>query len=266
MIAPPDPATAARADGNLDLHWIGHATAAIDVGGHRILTDPLLTSRVAHLRRSRPVPDDAVDDADMILLSHVHLDHLHLPSLKRLRPSAHVLTPRGSGKLLTRAGFTDVTEVDPGDRLTGGPVDVRVVPAEHKHGRGPHSRVQAPPVGYVVEGAGHRVYFPGDTDLFDEMSDLGPIDVALLPIWGWGPTLGVGHLDPERAAVATGIIRPGLVVPIHWGTYRPENGRRRTPAWFDTPPKDFEHHLDRIDERSRLHVLEPGDRLQLVTP
>lgn len=255
----------ARRDPHLDVTWIGHATAAIDVAGHRVLTDPLLTNRVAHLRRSRPVPDDAVDDVDTILLSHVHLDHLHLPSLKRLRPSAHVLTPRGSGKLLTRAGFTDVTEVDPGDRLTGGPIEVRVVPAEHKHGRGPHSRVQAPPVGYVVEGGGHRVYFPGDTDLFDEMAELGPIDVALLPIWGWGPSLGTGHLNPDRAATATRIIRPELVVPIHWGTYRPENGRRRSPDWFHTPPSDFEHHLDRIDEADRLRVLEPGDRLQLVS-
>ncbi len=255
-----------RTDADLDVGWIGHATAVIDVGGHRILTDPLLTKRVVHLRRSRPLPDDAVGDVDMILLSHVHLDHLHLPSLKQLRPSAHVLTPRGSGRLLAKAGFTEVTEVDVGDRLTGGPVEVRVVPAEHKHGRGPHSRVRAQPVGYVVEGVGHRVYFPGDTDLFDEMADLGPIDVALLPIWGWGPTLGVGHLNPERAATATQIIRPELVVPIHWGTYRPENGRRRTPDWFGAPPTLFEQHLERIGEGARLRVLEPGERLQSVSP
>lgn len=262
MTATPD----LRTDASLDVGWIGHATAAIDVGGHRVLTDPLLTNRVAHLRRSRPVPDDAVGDVDMILLSHVHLDHLHLPSLKQLRPSAHVLTPRGSGRLLTKAGFSDVTEVDVGDRLTGGSVEVSVVPAEHKHGRGPHSRVHAPPVGYVVEGAGRRVYFPGDTDLFDEMADLGPIDVALLPIWGWGPTLGEGHLNPERAATATSIIRPELVVPIHWGTYRPEDGRRRTPDWFDAPPTLFEQHLERIGEGARLRVLEPGERLQSVSP
>ena len=69
-----------------------------------------------------------------------------------------------------------------GARIESGPVTVEVVRAAHKHGRGPHSRVSAEPVGFVVAGSGRRVYFPGDTDLFDEMADLGDIDVALLPI------------------------------------------------------------------------------------
>ena len=106
----------------------------------------------------------------------------------------------------------------------------------------------ARPVGYVVNGAGRRFYFPGDTDLFDEMADLGDIDVALLPIWGWGSTLGVGHLDPTRAATATGLIRPSIVVPIHWGTYAPEDGRRQLPTWFEQPPEQFEQAL--TDARS----------------
>ena len=255
----------------MELTWAGHATAVIDVGGHRIMTDPLLTNRVAHLRRRRPVPEAALHDVDVVLLSHVHLDHLHVPSLKRLRPTARVLTPRGSGRLLVKAGFTNVTEVDVGDTIMHDDIRLRVVPAAHKHGRGPHSRVTARPVGYVVEGDGTSVYFPGDTDLFDEMADLpdlagGTIDVALLPIWGWGSTLGVGHLNPERAATATSIIRPGLVVPIHWGTYMPENARRRTPAWFHAPPDQFESSLRELGEADRLHVLEPGDRLSLVEP
>ena len=101
----------------------------------------------------------------------------------------------------------------------GGPlVTAEVVPAPHKHGRGPHSRVTAPPVGYVINGEGRCVYFPGETDLFDEMEQFGDIDVAMLPIWGWGSSLGTGHLEPTQAATATGPVRPGIVVPIHWGT------------------------------------------------
>jgi len=242
----------------MELTWVGHATTLIDVDGYRVLTDPLLTKRVAHLRRRRTLPDADYQDVDLILLSHVHLDHLHLPSLKRLRPNARVLTPTGSAKLLRKAGFADVQEIRVGDRVESGPVSVEVVPAAHKHGRGPHSRVTAEPVGFIVNGAGHRIYFPGDTDLFDGMADLGDIDVALLPIWGWGSTLGEGHLNPHRAAAATKLIQPELLLPIHWGTYAPEDGRRRLPTWFDTPPADLQTELESIGERSRLHLVEPG--------
>ena len=66
------------------------------------------------------------------------------------------------------------------------------------------------------------MYFAGDTDLFDGMADLAPeLDLALIPIWGWGPTIGEGHLDPVRAAEALALLRPRIAVPIHWGTLRP---------------------------------------------
>lgn len=245
----------------MEVTWVGHATVLLDLDGYRIMTDPLLTHRVAHLRRRRAVPDADRHDIDLILLSHVHLDHLHLPSLRRLRPSARVLTPTGSARLLRKAGFDDVTEVRAGDVVTSGPAVIEVVPAAHKSGRGPHSRVRSDPVGFVVEGAGRRIYFPGDTDLFDAMAELGDIDVALLPIWGWGSTLGEGHLNPQRAAEATRIIRPELLLPIHWGTYAPEDGRRRLPHWFDAPPEDLRRSLDEIGELHRLGLLEPGDSM-----
>jgi L-ascorbate metabolism protein UlaG (beta-lactamase superfamily) len=247
----------------VEVTWVGHATTVIDHEGYRVITDPLLTKRVAHLRRRRPLPGDGVGDVDLVLLSHVHLDHLHLPSIAKLRPGGTALTPAGSASLLRKAGFADVREVRVGDRVEVGPVVVEVVPAAHKDGRGPHSRVRAEPVGYVVEGGGHRVYFPGDTDLFDAMADLHDIDVALLPIWGWGPTLGEGHLTPERAATATALIRPGLIVPIHWGTYAPEDARRGLPAWFDTPPTLLRTELDALGEVDRLHLLDPGGTVKV---
>jgi L-ascorbate metabolism protein UlaG (beta-lactamase superfamily) len=243
----------------MELTWVGHATALMDFDGYRVVTDPLLTRRVAHLRRRREVPHTDQHDVDLILLSHVHLDHLHLPSLKLLRPTASVLTPIGSGRLLRKAGFAEVIEIRVGDRFEAGPVAVEVVPAAHKRGRGPHSRVSADPVGYVVSGGGRRVYFPGDTDLFDAMATLDDIDVALLPIWGWGSTLGTGHLDPTRAATATGLIRPDIVVPIHWGTYAPEDARRHLPRWFDSPPEQFETALADAELSQHLHLLQPGE-------
>jgi L-ascorbate metabolism protein UlaG (beta-lactamase superfamily) len=247
------------------VQWVGHATTLIEVGGLRILTDPLLTRRVAHLRRRRATPTPDVADVDTVLLSHAHLDHLHLPSLRRVRPTARLLTPVGTGRLLRSAGFADVTEVRVGDTiaLDGTSVTAEVVPAAHKHGRGPHSRVTAPPVGYVVGGEGRRVYFPGDTDLFDDMALLTDVDLALLPIWGWGSTLGTGHLDPTRAATATGLIQPRIVVPIHWGTYAPEDGRRLLPHWFDSPPEQFEAALTDAGSSQRLRLLQPGEAVNV---
>ena len=254
-VAPPD-----RVD------WIGHATTAIELDGVRFLTDPLLTKRVAHLRRRTSVPGADVGDIDAILLSHVHLDHLHAASLRLLDKSAVVVAPRGAGRLVRRLGFRTVTEISPGERTAVRGVVIDAVPAVHQHGRGPHSRIRAEPVGYVLTGTQHRAYFPGDTDLFDAMADLGDIDVALLPIWGWGPTLGPGHLDPERAAAATELIEPRLVVPIHWGTYAPENVRRLPGKWFDRPIDRFTKALDERDRLDRLRALSPGESVAVLAP
>ncbi|MBV1894766.1 MAG: MBL fold metallo-hydrolase [Ilumatobacteraceae bacterium] len=248
----------------MELTWLGHATALIDVGDYRIITDPLLTKRVAHLRRRRSVPTSLgadVADVDLVLLSHLHLDHFHLPSLRLLRPNARILAPRGSLALLRKAGLHNVTELEVGDRVGCGPVTIEVVPAAHKHGRGPHTRVAARPVGYVVDSDDQRCYFAGDTDLFDGMADLREIDIAMLPIWGWGPTIGEGHLDPLRAVAAAELIRPKLVVPIHWGTYAPEDGRRRLPTWFEDPALQFASAMVQADDHQRLRLLEPGEQI-----
>lgn len=251
------------ADPSVEVAWIGHSTALIEAGGHRVMTDPLLTRRVAHLRRRRSLPAPDVEEVDMVVLSHAHMDHLHLPSLKRFGPGTKFITPRGSGVLLRKAGFTEVTEVEVGDQIESGPVVVEAVRAAHKSGRGPHSRVEAQPIGYVVETYGTRVYFAGDTDLFEGMADLSDIDVALLPIWGWGQSIGNGHLDPARAVEATGLIRPRIVVPIHWGTYAPEDGRRRLPRWFEEPGELFEDELSRSHSWTRLELLEPAESISV---
>jgi L-ascorbate metabolism protein UlaG (beta-lactamase superfamily) len=106
-------------------------------------------------------------------------------------------------------------------------------------------------VGYLITGPGQgrTVYFAGDTDLFPEMSSLAPaIDVALLPIWGWGPTLGWGHLDPERAAEATGLLSPTCVVPIHHGTLLPI-GLRALPIGVRTLTRPAAHFFDAVRRR-----------------
>ncbi|MGI9624494.1 MAG: MBL fold metallo-hydrolase [Acidimicrobiales bacterium] len=243
--------------------WVGHSTILIDAGGFRILTDPLLTKRVAHLRRRRPVPFlGDIAPVDVVLISHVHMDHLHRPSLKRMKGAPQLVCPVGAEPLLKNLGFEQLSSVDPGDELDIDPARVSVTFADHKGGRGPHSRVATNPVGYVIEVGGHRLYFPGDTDIFDGMAELAPIDVAFLPIWGWGPSIGTGHLNPERAVEAAGLLQADRVVPIHWGTYSPENGRG-TPTWLNQPPSEFVRAMDIADSDFKLCLIEPGGQIEL---
>ena len=246
---------------------MGHSTVLVEIDGVRILTDPLVTRRLAHLRRRAPMP--TVDPVDAVLISHVHMDHLHLPSLRRTARRARLIVPDGARRLVRKLPVRSVEEVRHGavvrvrEPATGrSAVDVEVVPAHHLSGRGPHSSVIAPPVGYVVRAAGRAVYFAGDTDLFDGMRTLGPLDVALLPIWGWGRTLGERHLNPETAATATSWLDPTTVVPIHWGTYSAFRFGGR-PAWIDQPPNAFRDALARLGLQDRLCLLQPGDSLQL---
>ena len=118
-------------------------------------------------------------------------------------------------------------------------------------------------VGYVVEGP-RRVYWAGDTALFDGMRDLAEdLDVALLPIWGWGPTLGPGHLDPERAARALAMLRPRFAVPVHWGTLAPLGAKRVWPWLFERPAREFVEWAQRLAPEVEVRVLKPGQSLRL---
>jgi L-ascorbate metabolism protein UlaG (beta-lactamase superfamily) len=236
--------------------YVGHGTVLLEQDGARLITDPTLRDRMGHLtRRVESVDPDVAEGLDAILISHMHQDHFDLPSLRRLSGLIPIVVPVGGGGLAVRAGFDDVREVRAGDRVTIGPVEVEAVPAAHR-GRRPLSRTRADALGYVVAG-GHRVYFAGDTDLFEGMGDLGPLDLALLPVWGWGPTLGEGHLDPERAAQALRTLRPRLAVPIHWGTFFPLH--RRSGEQLKKPPVEFRRRAAALAPEVDVRVLQPGE-------
>jgi L-ascorbate metabolism protein UlaG (beta-lactamase superfamily) len=244
------------------IEYVGHGTVVVDLDGVRLLTDPLLRNRVAHLRRAVAVDAKALRGIDAILISHAHYDHLDLPSLEKLGKKLPVIVPRGLGGLLRKRRFETVVEVEQQESIHIGALEVRAVPAEHDGGRGPFG-ASAEALGYVVTGS-RSVYFAGDTDLFDGMGDLGPVDVGLVPIWGWGPGLGAGHLDPARAAEAVALLRPGLVVPIHWGTYFPIHlGLRGVPDFVDLPPAEFVAAVEKIAPDVLVHVLRPGQSLDL---
>ncbi len=243
--------------------WLGHATVLIELDGVRLITDPLLGSRVGFLRREGGALDASrVGAVDGILLSHLHADHAHVGSLRALGTGVTVLAPAGSARWLTGRGFTDVRELGAGQALELGGVHIRATPASHPPGRWRGGRGPAA-IGFLVSGS-RNVYFAGDTDLFGDMELMsGAVDLALLPISGWGRTLGAGHLDPARAAQATAMIAPKVVVPIHWGTLRAP-WPLASPAPAAAPARLFAELAARLAEGTEVRVLEPGERLELT--
>lgn len=252
--------------------WWGHATCTVEDSGVRVLTDPLFARRLAHLRRRRgdvPPPEAAV--ADAVLVSHLHSDHLHLPSLAKLAPGTRLIVPRGAMRAVPglrrldadrRTGGLRITEVDAGDEVAIGPLRVRAVPAYHDGRRLPVGPQRSPALGYVITGE-RRTYFAGDTGLFDEMADVvGPVDVALLPVGGWGPHLGHGHLNADRAAEALARLDPGAAVPVHYGTFWPIGLDGVRPHEFHSPGDEFVRQAARRAPGVAVHRLRHGESVR----
>jgi L-ascorbate metabolism protein UlaG (beta-lactamase superfamily) len=234
------------------LVYVGHATVLIELDGVRLLTDPVLRSRLVHLRRRVPAPTEPLSALSAVLISHVHYDHLDLPSLRKLGRTVPVIVPRGARRAIR--GFRDVRELRVGEEIRLGDVTVRAVPAEHRSARLP--LFPSPAVGYVVSGS-RTVYFAGDTDLFAGMAGLADeIDVALVPVAGWGPKVGPGHLDPARAAHAVQLLQPRIAVPIHWGTLT----TLRAHASAE-PPLEFARLTAERAPNVDVRVLQPGEAL-----
>lgn len=241
----------------------GHATVVLDVGGRRIVTDPVLRGHVQGVIRTRQgLSADELGTVDAVLISHLHHDHLDLASLRRIGKRTPIVCAAGAETMLERRGFSDVTPLRRGERTTAAGVTVRAVEANHDAARA-LSRASADPVGFVIEAASN-IYFAGDTDLFDDMERIGRgIDVALVPIWGWGPTLGDGHLNPESAAVAVRMLAPRLVIPIHWGSFSPVGSRLLWSRMLEQPVVRFLAAMAEQAPEIEVRVLRPGDSIDL---
>ncbi|WP_405775187.1 MBL fold metallo-hydrolase [Streptomyces sp. NBC_00859] len=244
--------------------WWGHATCTVEDSGVRVLTDPLFARRLAHLRRRRgAVPPPGAAAAQAVLVSHLHADHLHLPSLARLAPGTTLIVPRGAVRAvpgLRRLGLP-ITEVVAGDEVRVADLTVRAVPAHHDGRRLPFGPQRAPALGFVVSGEA-RTYFAGDTGLFDTMGEaVGDVDVALLPVGGWGPFLGEEHLDARRAAEALTVLRPRSAVPVHYGTYWPVGMDGVRPHEFHTPGDEFVRQAAQLAPEVSVHRLTHGEQV-----
>src|SRR6266545_891198 len=216
--------------------WWGHSTITVEAAGSRLLTDPVLTNRVGHLRRRRgPRPPAEAGRADAVLVSHLHADHLHLTSLPLVDPAARIVVPKGAAALVARECGPAIgdrcVEVEPGTRVRVGEVTVTAVPARHDDRRGPWSSEVARPVGYRIDGPALSAWFAGDTDLYDEMArEIGQVDLAL--------------------------------VPVHFGTFWPIGLDWVRPERFLPPGEVFRDLL--ADDQVRVDVLAPGESAEVV--
>lgn len=248
------------------LTWIGHATALLDMDGARVLTDPLLRPHVGPLRRLAPHPlPDSWRSPNVVLLSHLHHDHADVGSLRMLR-GVPLMSDPANVAWLRRCGLepavplgNEWTPVAPG-------VEVRQVPAVHGHRPMPHRPNAAN--GHLVKGPSARVWIAGDTELYPGMEALpdlagGPIDLAIVPVWGWGPRLSGGHLSPEDAARAVAMTRARFAVPVHWGTLHPPLMARFRRSWLDLPGEWFADAVAAYCTGTTAVVLEPGQSWSL---
>lgn len=262
-----------------ELHFLGHSTVRVELAGRTVLTDPLLAPTVGLLRRVVPLPDPATwSGVDLVLISHLHGDHLHLPSLRTLGPHTRIVLPRGAGAWLRGRGFPHVDELSAGEAVSDGALRITAVRAEHSgHRWGPRSThgPDTEAIGFLLEGGGSCVYVSGDTGLYAGMGMLRErdVDVAPLPVWGWGPSLGPGHLDPVGAADAVALIRPRIAVPVHWGTLTvagmasvPSPLRARMRRMLVDPPHAFAGEVAARGLPTRVVVTAPGSAVDLSLP
>jgi L-ascorbate metabolism protein UlaG (beta-lactamase superfamily) len=254
----------------LGVTFIGHSSFLLQVGGRKVLIDPVFSKRLILLRRQRRAGllVEDLPPIDLVLLTHAHMDHLDMASLRRVVRATRrligrgpeVVVPRGVEDLVESIGFSRVHRMEWWEQIEVQGLKVTMTPCRHWGAR-MFRDVHRGYGGYVVEGAGQSVYHSGDTAYFEGFREIGrrlKPEVALLPIGAYFPdSYRSVHTSPEEAV--RGFVELGAeqMVPMHYGTFR----LGREP--MDEPLKRLEAEAARLGIKEQIKVLEEGETMQL---
>jgi L-ascorbate metabolism protein UlaG (beta-lactamase superfamily) len=264
------PAQADAAPAGLAVYWYGHSTALVEIDGYRVLADPVWSRRCSPSQtlgpqrmHEVPAPLEALPAVDAVLISHDHYDHLDIDTIIGLARTqrAPFVVPLGVGAHLRKWGIPEnrIVELDWNESHTVGELTLVCTPARHFSGRFV-TRNTTLWASWVIAGPRHRAFFGGDTGYtksFAEIgADHGPFDLTLLPIGAYHPAWPDIHMNPEDAVQAhldVAEADSGLLVPIHWATFR-------------LAPHPWAEPVERLlkaaqPERIQVAVPKPGQRV-----
>jgi L-ascorbate metabolism protein UlaG (beta-lactamase superfamily) len=227
--APQHPNPSTWPDDQLTVAWLGHATVLLNIHGSWVLTDPALERRIGIGRgRAKLGPRRLVQPAlrvrelpplDLILLSHAHMDHTDIGTLRMLPTDVPVVVQAGNGDLVRR--FDQVHELEWGQSIEVGGLRIEATEARHWGARMMTDRHRGYG-GYLLQKSGRTVLFAGDTAYTDALTRLrqrGPVDLAILPIGAYDPWIA-NHASPEQAWLMFQRLGAESVLPVHHSTFR----------------------------------------------
>jgi L-ascorbate metabolism protein UlaG (beta-lactamase superfamily) len=220
-------------DTGLRVTWLGHSTLLLEVGGYRVLTDPVFGLRASPLsfagpKRFHPVPATVAElpPIDVVLLSHDHYDHLCASTMRELaRHEMPIVTSLGVGARLEGLGFepTRITELDWGEYTEIRGLRFTATPCQHFSGRSTSDRNHTLWSSWVIESERHKLFFSGDTGISEQFRETGmkygPFDLVMLEIGAFHESWGDIHLGPDNALRVFEMLGGGTLLPVHWGTF-----------------------------------------------
>lgn len=210
--------------GGLGLTWLGHAGFFVQIGGVNIVIDPNWALWHGPVKRVRHPSLRAHDlpRIDLVLITHAHFDHLHLPSLRAVACQQPVILPRGVGSLVQRCGFGRIFELDVWQTARYRDLHITLTPAKHWGARMIHDTYRKFG-GFLIRHEERTVFHCGDSALFDGFTEIGKradIDVALLPIGAYdAPSGRPVHMNPEEAVDVFEMLGAGVMIPMHHDTF-----------------------------------------------